>query len=79
MSDATKIDIQAEFAIFRGNGPGIESWISANTPRLVIDRLNEIDDKPVSLAQLNQLLILSHEAGVSEGFFNTTGCQPGAR
>jgi hypothetical protein len=69
MSDSPTIDIQAEFEIFRGNGPGIESWISASTPKLVIDRLNRIDDTPVSLAQLNQLLILSHEAGISEGFF----------
>jgi hypothetical protein len=69
MLDVPTIDIQAEFAIFRGNGAGIESWISDTTPRLVIERLNEIDAKPISLAQLNQLLILSHEAGVSEGFF----------
>jgi len=69
MADIQPIDIQSEFALFRGNGTGIESWISEATPTMVIDRLHEIDAKPVPLAQLNQLLILSHEAGVSEGFF----------
>jgi hypothetical protein len=70
MLDTPTVDVRSEFAIFRGNGAGIECWISDETPKLVIDRLSEIDAKPISLAQLNQLLILSHEAGVSEGFFN---------
>src|SRR5262249_23174854 len=45
------------------------NWIAASTPRLVLDRLGRIDAEPISLGQLNQLLILSHEAGVSHGFF----------
>ncbi len=63
------MDVISEFALFRGNGAGIESWISNKTPTAVIERLNNIDDQPISHAQLNQLLILSHEAGVSDGFF----------
>uniref|UniRef100_Q07TU6 Uncharacterized protein n=1 Tax=Rhodopseudomonas palustris (strain BisA53) TaxID=316055 RepID=Q07TU6_RHOP5 len=62
-------DIIREFALFRGNGPGIESWITDKTPIGVLERLAQIADTSISLAQLNQLLILSHEAGVSDGFF----------
>jgi hypothetical protein len=69
MVHSTAVNIVDEFALFRGNGAGIESWISASTPAQVIQRLNEIDNEPISHAQLNQLLILSHEAGVSDGFF----------
>jgi hypothetical protein len=69
MSGAPLVDIVREFELFRGNGAGIESWISSSTPPLVLGRLGRIDAEPISLAQLNQLLILSHEAGVSHGFF----------
>lgn len=62
-------DIKNEFGLFRGNGAGIESWISDKTPDDVLVRLAQIDSDPISIAQLNQLLILSHEAGISEGFF----------
>jgi len=69
MAQSSATNIIDEFALFRGNGAGIESWISASTPVQVIQRLNGIDGEPISHAQLNQLLILSHEAGVSDGFF----------
>jgi hypothetical protein len=61
--------ILKEFELFRGNGPGIECWISEDTPDLVFQRLAKAEMEPISLAQLNQLLILSHEAGISSGFF----------
>ncbi len=69
MSDQHPINIKAEFELFQGNGPGIESWISDSTPKRMNPALSQIDKTPIPLAQLNQLLILSHEAGVSEGFF----------
>lgn len=65
----TTEEIIKEFELFRGNGPGIESWISEKTPKGILERLAQIADTSISLAQLNQLLILSHEAGVSDGFF----------
>lgn len=69
MAQEQEIDIVKEFALFRGNGAGIESWISESTPLPVIERLNNVDKQSISLGQLNQLLILGHEAGVSDGFF----------
>jgi hypothetical protein len=69
MAEERIIQIIREFDLFRGNGAGIESWISHETPPGVLQRLAEIEVAPISLAQLNQLLILSHEAGVSLGFF----------
>jgi hypothetical protein len=65
----TTEDIVREFELFRGNGPGIESWISSKTPKGILERLAQIAETSISLAQLNQLLILSHEAGVSDCFF----------
>jgi hypothetical protein len=62
--------ISSRFDRFRGNGGGIESWLTEATPDLVFERLAQIDDQPLSRSQLNQLLILSHEGGVSQGFFD---------
>ena len=70
MSDTHAVSVVVkEFDLFRGNGLGIENWISTATPKLVLDRLEKIVAEPISLAQFNQLLILSHEAGLSHGFF----------
>lgn len=55
--------------IFRGTGGGIESWLSEKTPKDVIARLNRLQGEPLSFEHLNQLLILSHEAGLSRGFY----------
>ena len=49
---------------------GIDSWLSASTPFEVVDRLRSIEKEPLPRSQLNQLLVLSNEAGVTEGFFN---------
>lgn len=67
----TKEEIFESFKIFYGgdDGEGIEKWISAKTSSDVIDRLARIDEKPLSKVQLEQLLVMSHEAGISEGFF----------
>jgi hypothetical protein len=54
--------------LFSGTG-GIDSWLHDGVPQTVIERLGRIDDEPLSRGQLNQLLVLAHEAGVSAGFF----------
>jgi hypothetical protein len=48
---------------------GFDRWLVRKTPADVFERLQEIDVKPIGRAQLNQLLHLCHEPGVSEGFF----------
>jgi hypothetical protein len=55
--------------LFSGTG-GIDSWLHDGVPQTVIERLGRIDDEPLSRGQLNQLLVLAHEAGVSAGFFS---------
>lgn len=55
--------------LFAGMG-GVDDWITnRTTPDSVFERLEAIGSQPLSRAQLNQLLILSHEAGMSQGFF----------
>jgi hypothetical protein len=55
--------------LFAGTG-GIDSWIGEETPNDVVERLSRLDEEPIGRAQLSQLLILSHEAGLSDGFFD---------
>jgi hypothetical protein len=64
-----KKTILKKFQLLSGTPAGIESWITAKTDEQVFIRLNRIDTDPLSKVQLNQLLLLAHEAGVSDGFF----------
>jgi hypothetical protein len=58
-----------KFELLSGISAGIESWITSSTDEQVFVRLGRIDADPLSKVQLNQLLLLAHEAGVSDGFF----------
>ena len=57
------------FSLFSGTEGGIESWLTPDTDPRIFRRLLEIDSHPLSRSQLNQLLLLGHEAALSEGFF----------
>jgi len=48
---------------------GIGRWLTKDTHEDVFNRLIGIEDNPLPYVQLNQLLVLGHEAPVSEGFF----------
>jgi hypothetical protein len=61
--------ILEEFKLFSLKTGGIGSWFSDNTNPIVFERLSTLDKEALSKVQLNQLLLLSHEAGVSYGFF----------
>jgi hypothetical protein len=66
---ADPASIRAYFEpMFAGTG-GIDSWLGPDTPDAVFDRLARIEEEPLSCSQLGQLLILSHEAAPSDGFF----------
>lgn len=54
--------------LFSGTG-GIDSWLHDGVPQTVISRLNSLRDASLTREQLNQLLVLSHEAGLGAGFF----------
>jgi hypothetical protein len=65
----TRDELLKEFELFSLESGGIGSWITNNTSPLILDRLTEIERSPLSKVQLNQLLVLGHEAPLSDGFF----------
>jgi hypothetical protein len=65
----SKEAILDEFRLFCGDTGGIDSWLTASTDQEVFDRLARIEREPLPKVQLNQLLLLSHQAGVSDGFY----------
>jgi len=66
---SNKKKIIQEFELFRGNGGGIEGWFSDSIPEVVADVLSGCEKNHITLEVLNQLLILSHEGGITWGFF----------
>lgn len=67
---SNKSQILSEFELFRGNGGGIEAWFTEDIPDTVVEVLTNCEKRPISCEVLNQLLILSHEAGMSRAFFD---------
>ena len=65
----TKADILRDFEILSVPTGGIGSWITGETHEDVFTRLAVIDNQPLPAVQLNQLLVLGHEAPVGDGFF----------
>lgn len=57
------------FAVFQGSMGGIEEWLTSRTPLSVRKRLLDVNKRPLTREQLNQLLLLAHEAGMAPGFF----------
>src|SRR5918996_5902213 len=64
-----KGEILKEFELFSVPTGGIGSWLSNDTHDDVFDRIGTIDKEPLTAVQLNQLLVLGHEAPVSDGYF----------
>ena len=64
-----KEDILHQFRLFSLGGDGIAGWLTEETSEQVFDRLDLIHDQPLTRAQLNQLLVLGHQAPVSTGYF----------
>src|SRR5271166_2566428 len=65
----SKTEILEEFALFSMPTGGIGSWLTETTHSDVFERLGRIDEEPLSAVQLNQLLVMGHEAPVGDGFF----------
>jgi len=65
----SKSEILNEFAIFSVPTGGIGSWLTESTHDDIFLRLGNINEQPLSAVQLNQLLVLAHEAPVGDGFF----------
>jgi hypothetical protein len=65
----TREQILEEFAILAVGDGGIGGWINDTTSPLIFDRLIEMEGTPLTKVQLNQLLVLGHEAPLTDGFF----------
>jgi len=65
----SKADILREFSLFSVPTPGIGSWLTENTHDDVFARLARVKQEPLPAVQLNQLLVLGHEAPVGDDFF----------
>jgi hypothetical protein len=66
---ATKQQILERMKLYHVPGGGIGAWLTDKTCNDVFERLGTIEINPLSAVQLNQLLVLAHEAPVSDGFF----------
>jgi hypothetical protein len=66
----TKAEILGQFQLFVVGTGGIGKWLSSETDDDVFTRLATIDQDPLSKVQFDQLLLLAHEAGVSDDFFD---------
>ncbi len=66
----TKAAILERMSLFRVPGGGIGAWLTDTRCDAVFERLARLDSDPLRGVQLNQLLVLAHEAPVSDGFFN---------
>lgn len=64
-----KKQILEKFSLFSLGTGGIGNWITEETNEEVFIRLAEIKNNPLKKVQLNQLLVLGHEAPLSDGFF----------
>ncbi len=66
----SKTEILDDFSLFSmPAGGGIGSWLTEDTHADVFERLGKINQEPLSAVQLNQLLVMGHEAPVGDGFF----------
>lgn len=65
----TSKQVLKELGLFKLRTGGLGSWITEDTDPIVLERLGQIDEHPISKVQLNQLLAFGHEAPVSEDFF----------
>lgn len=70
-SELTDAANKAKFADVDFGAPhGIGGWLSSHLRRPVADRLRRIEEEPLTKVQLNQLLVRSEEASVSDGFYS---------
>ena len=66
MSKETILD---QFKLYSSNGEGIAGWLTEGVDTKIFDRLDSIDNEPLTQAQLNQLLALAQQPTVSDGYF----------
>ena len=65
----SKETILKQFRLFSLGGDGIGGWLTKNTDAKVFDRIERIEEEPLTRAQFNQLLALGNQAPMSEALF----------
>ena len=65
----SKEAILDQFKLYSSNGEGIAGWLTDDADPEIFDRLANIDNEPLTQAQLNQLLALAQQPTVSNGYF----------
>ena len=65
----TKDDLAKDFAVFAGGGEGIDGWLPAGSEVDVFERISRLEAAPLSKVQLNQLLVMAHQAPMSYDFY----------
>ena len=65
-----KDTILEQLCLFSLGGEGIGGWLTEETNAKVFDRLDKIQDSPLTREQFNQLLGFGHQAPVSDDFFH---------
>ena len=65
----SKEAILDQFKLYSSNGEGIAGWLTDDADPEIFDRLDNIDNEPLTQAQLNQLLALAQQPTVSDGYF----------
>lgn len=70
----SKETLLEEFKLFSLGSGGIGSWLTKDADIEIFDRFDKIEESPIKKVQLNQLLVMGHEAPVSNGFFKYYWC-----
>ena len=71
----TRDELLDELSLFTLGTGGIGSWLTKESDREIYDRLLKIEKEPLKKVQLNQLLVMGHEAPVSDDFFEFYWCK----
>lgn len=66
----SKDTILKHFRLFSLGTEGIGGWLTEKTDKRVFQRLDQIEQQPLTKVQLNQLLAFGHEAPVSDDVFS---------
>src|SRR5690242_10384228 len=68
--DKKRADLIAQFnGLSFGTQLGLGTWLSSKPHKFVLERLERIETEPITKVQLNQLLVISKIASISDGFF----------
>jgi len=69
MTESDLALVRDQLKLFSGGTGGIDSLLTTDPSEAVCARLGRLHEQPLSCSQFNQLLALSHQPEMSDGFF----------